>query len=316
VETNKTFAKYDRAVSLFMENMKRNELSADSIDSYGRTFKRLRQSMERNGYTDICAESVVNFKLESTVKLTTMALYLTHIRCLSNFAVSCGVVDTPFFVDTIMPPKKKLSTERKKPYEHILTDVDADALVNCTKPKYARKSPMWLREKAEVTMMIHSGLRNSELRSLRPCDLDWENGVAFPQDTKGDKPRAVVFSEAAQKAVQEYMESGLRPEYAGDDDYLFGSVGKDGRWNQMTRTELSERIKYYTKAVLGEEKACRSHAARHCYASILLENNVPMELISETMGHSSVATTKIYAARFNVNTPAMAVANVFNRKES
>jgi site-specific recombinase XerD len=99
----------------------------------------------------------------------------------------------------------------------------------------------------------------------------------------------------------------------GDEDFLFGSVGKDGSWNQMNRDELSNRIKYYTKAVLGEDKSCRSHAMRHCYASVLLENNVPMEMISETMGHASVATTKIYAARFNVNAPAMAVAAVFNR---
>jgi site-specific recombinase XerD len=113
--------------------------------------------------------------------------------------------------------------------------------------------------------------------------------------------------------VRAYLDSGLRPAHLSDEDWLFGSVDKRGNWNQMTRVELSERIKYYTKAVLGEEKSCRSHAMRHCYASVLLENNVPMELISETMGHASVATTKIYAARFSVNAPAMAVANVFNR---
>ena len=81
----------------------------------------------------------------------------------------------------------------------------------------------------------------------------------------------------------------------------------DGWSGELTFTE------YIPMAVLGEEKSCRSHAMRHCYASVLLENNVPMELISETMGHASVATTKIYAARFSVNAPAMAVANVFNK---
>ena len=308
------FEKYDKIVSLYMENMKRNELSKDSIDSYGRTFKMLRQSMEKNGHEDISLEAVVEFKLNANVKITSLALYLTHIRCLSGFAVSCGLVDKAFFNDTLMPPKKKLSTERKKPYEHILTEDDALALMSCYAPAKGRRSPTWLREKAEITMLIQSGLRNSELRSLRPCDLDWENGIAYPQDTKGDKPRAVVFSVASQNAVREYLESGLRPADAGDETPLFGHVGDDEVWCGLTRTELSHRIAYYTKAVLGEEKSCMTHAARHCYASILLENNVPMDLISETMGHSSVATTKIYAARFNVNAPAMAVANVFNRK--
>lgn len=308
------FEKYDKAVANYIADMQSNELSPDSIRSYSKTYRLLRESMERNGFSDICADAVWKFKHESTVKLTSMSLYLTHIRCLSNFAVNCEIVDKPFFNDLMKPNKKRLNTERSKPYEHVLTDVDAEELINCVRPKYGRRSPTWLREKAEVTLLLQSGLRNSEIRSLRPCDLDWENGVAYPQDTKGDKPRAVVFSQAAQNAVQAYLDSGLRPSTAGDEDFLFGSVDKAGNWNQMSRTELSERIKYYTKAVLGEDKSCRSHAMRHCYASVLLENNVPMELISETMGHASVATTKIYAARFSVNAPAMAVANVFNRK--
>lgn len=308
------FEKYDRAVEAYVTTMKRNELSADSIKSYTKTFQLLRESMERNGYADVCMDAVWKFADGAGVKATSLALYLTHIRALSNRAVSREIVAAPFFDEDMMPSKKKLNTERSKPYEHVLTDEDAEALINCEKPTHGRKSPTWLREKAEVTMLLQSGLRNSEIRSLRPCDLDWENGVAFPQDTKGDKPRAVVFSQAAQNAVRAYLESGLRPARLGDEDWLFGSVDKRGNWNQMTRVELSERIKYYTKAVLGEEKSCRSHAMRHCYASVLLENNVPMELISETMGHASVATTKIYAARFSVNAPAMAVANVFNRK--
>lgn len=308
------FDKYDKAVTQYVSNMRSNQLSPDSIRSYSKTYRLLRESMERNGFTEISTDAVLQFKLESTVKLTSLALYMTHIRCLSNFAVGMKYVDEPFFNDMMKPNTKKLNTERSKPYEHVLTDVDAEELINCVRPMYGRKSPTWLREKAEVTLLLQSGLRNSEIRSLRPCDLDWENGVAYPQDTKGDKPRAVVFSQAAQEAVKTYLESGLRPDTVCDEDFLFGSVDKAGNWNQMSRTELSERIKYYTKAVLGEEKSCRSHAMRHCYASVLLENNVPMELISETMGHASVATTKIYAARFSVNAPAMAVANVFNRK--
>ena len=310
------FEKYDRAVEAYVTTMKRNELSEDSIKSYTKTFRLLRESMEKNGYTEVCMDAVWKFADNAGVKATSLALYLTHIRALSNRAVSREIVDSPFFDEDMMPSKKKLNTERSKPYEHVLTDVDAEQLINCVKPTHGRKSPTWLREKAEVTMLLQSGLRNSEIRSLRPCDLDWENGVAYPQDTKGDKPRAVVFSQAAQNAVRAYLESGLRPAHLCDEDWLFGSVDRSGNWNQMTRVELSERIKYYTKAVLGEEKSCRSHAMRHCYASVLLENDVPMELISETMGHASVATTKIYAARFSVNAPAMAVANVFNRHES
>ena len=308
------FEKYDKAVAEYVANMKRNELSSDSVHSYSKTFRLLRKSMENNGYEDVCADAVWTYKAESTVSLTSLALYLTHIKSLSAYAVTRGIVDEPFFNPDMMPPKKKVNTARSKPYEHVLTDKDAEMLISATRPTYGARMRTWVREKAEVTMLIQSGLRNSELRSLRPCDLDWENGVAYPQDTKGDKPRAVLFSKAAQKAVMEYLASGIRPDYVGNEDYLFGVAGADGTWKQMDRDKLSQRIYNYTKSILGEEKATRSHALRHCYASVLLENDVPMELISETMGHSSVATTKIYAARFSVNAPALAVANVFNNR--
>lgn len=307
------FEKYDKAVSQYIDTMRRNELSPDSIRSYSKTYRLLRESMVANGYTEVCKDAVWNYIDHAGVSPTSLALYLTHIKCLSKRAVSRGTVDEPFYDEDMKPNKKTLKTARNKQYEHVLTDKDAEMLINAERPRYGRKPQTWLREKAEVTMLLQSGLRNSELRSLRPVDLDWENGVAYPQDTKGDKPRAVVFSRAAQKAVREYLESGLRPDWVGDEDYLFGCVGDGNVWNQMNRDDLSNRVKYYVKAVLGEEKSCRSHAMRHCYASVLLENNVPMELIADTMGHSSVATTKIYAARFSVNAPALAVANVFNK---
>lgn len=308
------FEKYDKAVSKYIANMYANGLAENTVESYQRTFRMLRESMERNGYEEVSADAVLDFKAEmGSVKVTTQALYMTHIRILSGFAVEFKFVDEPFYTSAMKPASKKLASERKKPYEHVLTDKDMEALITAERPAFGRKPRTWLREKAEVTLLLQSGLRNSELRSLRLCDLDWENGVAYPQSTKGDKPRAVLFSEASQNAVRAYLDSGLRPEYVADDDFLFGTVGADGAWKQMERSKLSERVRYYTASVLGEEKACRTHAARHCYASVLLENDVPMEMISETMGHSSVATTKIYAARFSVNAPALAVARVFNK---
>ena len=188
------------------------------------------------------------------------------------------------------------------------------ALITAERPVYGCLPSTWLREQAEVALMVQSGLRNTELRTLRPCDLDWENGVIVPNQTKGDKTRSVAFPAAAQRAVKKYVESPLRPDWVGDDEPLFGVVTRSGAWRGMERSELSDRVYNYTKSILGEEKACRTHAARHCYASVLLEHGVDMQYISETMGHSSVATTKIYAARFSVNAPAMAVARVFNDK--
>lgn len=302
--------KYDILVKNYIANMETNGLSSNTIDSYSRTFRLFRESMERNGFDSPSPSAVLAFKQEPGRGTATMALYLTHLRLLSEFCVAMGGV--PFYSDMLNIPKKKVSQARQKPYEHILTEQDMVALITAEKPVYGRMTATWLREQAEVTMMVQSGLRNLELRTLRPRDLDWENGIVTPCQTKGDKARSVAFPAAAQRTVKKYLESGLRPADAGDDAPLFGVVTKGGEWRGLGREELSHLVYRYTKSILGEEKACRTHAARHCYASVLLEHGVDMQYISETMGHSSVATTKIYAARFSVNAPAASVASVFD----
>ena len=304
---------YDALVKSYMKKMENNELSKTTVDSYATTFRLFRESMERNGYDEPTPQAVNDFQSESDRSVTTKALYMTHLRLLSGYGVSCGIISEPFYREDVNGiSKKKVSQARQKPYDHVLDEQDMIALVTAERPTFGRKPSTWLREQAEVTLMIQSGLRNIELRTLRPCDIDWENGVIVPCHTKGEKVRAVAFPAAAQRAVKNYLNSGLRPAWVGDDDPMFGCVNRKGNWTGLERHQLSALVYNYTKSILGEEKACRTHAARHCYASVLLEHGVDMQYISETMGHSSVQTTKIYAARFSVNKPAAAVASVFD----
>ena len=302
--------KYDELVARYIRKMNTNELSANSVATYEQTFRLFREFMVANGYDEPTPAAVLDFKDDGDRSITTRAMYMNHLRLLSRFGEALGYV--PFYTEEADTPRKKLSQARQKPYEHVLTERDMVALITADRPVYGRKTSTWLREQAEVTLMVQSGLRNIELRTLRPRDLDWENGVIIPCQTKGDKVRAVAFPSAAQRAVKKYLDSGFRPADLSDDEPLFGTVGPDGKWHGMERQKLSERVFNYTKSILGEEKACRTHAARHCYASVLLEHGVDMQYISETMGHSSVATTKIYAARFSVNAPAASVASVFD----
>ena len=312
------FENYDKCVSLYLSNMKRNCLSADSIDSYARTFRMFRESMETEGYTEACPAAVVAFKLSKTdLALTSLALYFTHLRLLAEFGVELGIFAENFVPDAIMPPKKKVAAERNKEYDHVLSEDQIIQLLTADKPNFGRKSCTWLREKAEVALLLQSGLRNSELRSLTLEDLDFEHGIIHARITKGDKPRCVSFPRTAQNAVREYLSSPLHPTWVKPSEPVFGLVDpKSGEWEGMGRVQLSARINYFTKAVLGEEYACRTHALRHGYSSVLLEHGVDIQQISESLGHSSVQTTTIYAKRLTAETPAQNIDSVFDRMEA
>lgn len=292
------FEDYDKAVTLYTASMRRDEWSQASIEGYTGTFRRFRESMERNGFTEFCPEAVVTFCNENDWSVVTANLYLTELRELSKYGMAVKIFKENAVPDEIMPSKRKLAAAKQKDYEHILTVEQVEALLNADRPVYGRKQRTWLREKAEVTLLFQSGLRNSELRALTPADLDWEKKALYARVTKGDKPRIVPFPLASQDAVRAYLKSGIRPAGVGDDEPLFGNVNPNtGKWKGHDRTSLSDLVSHYTASILGKEYACRTHALRHASASFLLERGVPIDNISEVLGHANPGTTRIYAQR-------------------
>lgn len=291
--------KYNEAVRLYIANMEANELSQNSINSYARTYKRFGAFMEERGIDEPSAAAVTLFKQSCDVKITSMALYLQHLRTLCHFGMELGIFAEDWTPDTIMPPKRKLATAHKKAYEHVLTKRDIAALLTAEKPIRGHKTPTWYREQAIVCLLIQSGLRNSELRALTRADLDWENGIIRARVTKGDKPRYVPFPLLAREAVESYTKSAAYPDGLDDDAPLFGVITSAGEWRGIERQELSTIVHNQTSRILGENKAVRTHALRHAFASVCITEGVNMDVLSEVLGHSSPVTTRIYAERLN-----------------
>lgn len=306
------FNKYDKAVELFMRDCEVNGLSETTRENYSRVYRMYREFMEANGYDDACMEATVNWKLSLTTSIVSTSLYLQYIGYLSEFAVTSGVFDAPFMADKLMPPRKKVSAAKNKPYEHLLSAQQMKEIINARGATYTRTPHTWPREHAEAVMLLVSGMRNIEIRNLTPADLDWKNGVIHARITKGDKPRVVPFPAVAQAAVTEYLESDIRPENVGDDEPLFGTVDKrTGLWHGLERNKLSDLIENHTKSILGD--GVRTHALRHGFASSALSLGVSLDQISEILGHSGTQTTKIYAQRLNPAETACGIGDLLSR---
>lgn len=307
------FETYDRITGLFLKNCRRNCLAENSIQTYTRTFRYLREFAERDGFTDVDSRTVAAWKLSLDVSLNTLDQYLRSIQRLSEFAESCGEIDAPLVRPEILPPAKKVAQARHKEYAHILDRDAAVALMGADRAVYGRTPHTFLREKAAVTLLLTSGLRNTELRNLTPADLDWEHGKLQARVTKGDKPRSAPFSAEAMRAVAAYLKSGLRPADAADEDFLLGTVGKDGKWHGLGNQQLSALVFNYTKSIIGEDAACRTHALRHCMASAALESGHAMDEIATVLGHSNIATTQIYAKRLNPDAAIRSFGNLYGQ---
>lgn len=292
--------KYDDAVEQFLINAKLNECSNDTIESYSRICRLYREFLIENNYEEANKKATLSWRcaLEGR-KVTTIDLYLRVLQYLSNFAVDMNIYEDGFVSKNLFPKRKQLSKEKNQPYEHLLSEEDALQLLTATRCNFTRTPHTFKRDSAIVGLLILSGLRNSELRSLTMNDLFFEEGAIHVVNGKGGKERYVPFVEAAQEKVKAYLESGLRPDNLGGDALLFGHIASNGVWEEIGRTALSTMVYSFTKSILGEEKAARSHSLRHCFASRCWSNGLSLESIGEILGHSQISTTRIYAERLD-----------------
>lgn len=288
---------YKTTVDMFMSNCRTNECTKATLETYANVFRFYREFLENNGYEDASAIATLKWKESLNVSFRTLDMYLRILKYLSDFGVDTCIYSAPFVVEKMFPPKKQISKEKNKEYNHVLDAEDAMALMSAERYTIdGRRTPKtFVREKAIVTVLLTSGMRNIELRNLKLKNLNYVSGTIYCEITKGGKPRYVPFTEEAQTAVNDYLNSGLRPYTLSNDDFLFGVVTNSGEWRGMERTELSEKVKSYVGGILGEEKAARSHALRHAFASINLTSGASIESISNMLGHSRLQTTTIYA---------------------
>lgn len=306
---------FDKLIVAINKNMRAGDYSADTLESYNRTWRFFRDSMERNGYDEPCVEAVIDFKADLDVSVTTLALYMSHIKLLNDFAKENGIIADGFYNASLNPNKKKVSNAKNKPYAHIFGESEIEKMLNADRPIYGKKYSSWLRDKAVVAVILTSGMRNIEVRNLVLSDLDFDNSQIKVRVSKGDKPRIVSFPPVAQRAVREYLDSGFRPASAKDSDFLFGSTGRGCKdsFHGFDRTSLSRAIYNYVAGILGEDAAGRSHSLRHAYASFCLTEGVPLDVIGETLGHANYSTTQIYAKRLNESAPAKMIGDTFSK---
>ena len=201
------------------------------------------------------------------------------------------------------------------PYNHLLTREEMAALLSPVCPKGCTRK-LFPRNHAIVTVLLTSGLRNSELRDLRVSDLMPEKNQLLVRCGKGGKTRTAPYPPAAQEAVAAWMLDPLRPSTLPSEAFLFGKGTDTATWAQFSRTELSTMVERFTKTVLGKESGIRTHALRHANASFLLDSGMCIDDIRDLLGHANPQVTVRYAERLRPTIPTDHAADAFSRLAS
>ncbi|MDQ0188429.1 site-specific tyrosine recombinase XerD [Alicyclobacillus cycloheptanicus] len=196
-------------------------------------------------------------------------------------------------------------------YHFLLKEerIHADPTVNIDSPKMEKRLPKVLsideverllqapdgstvagiRDKAMLELLYATGLRVSELISIRLSDVNLSTGFLKCMG-KGSKERIVPIGEIAQRALLDYLQHARGTLLRGhNSDALF--LNHLGR--PMSRQGFWKILKKYAHQVQ-ILKDITPHTLRHSFATHLLERGADLRAVQEMLGHADISTTQIY----------------------
>lgn len=211
-------------------------------------------------------------------KLTTRSVNhnISVLRSFYKFIVVLSDIDDP--TQYIEVPKLKKTLPKVLSYEELKNLLDVDLV-----DKYS------YRNKAMLELMYATGLRVSELTSLKINDIDFDSCVVKTFG-KGSKERVIPIGDYAiifvEKYIKEYRNQLLKKQYT---DYLFlnnkgSKISRQAFYKIVENMAIKKNIK--TKI--------SPHTLRHSFATHLLDRGADIVSIKELLGHSSLSTTQIY----------------------
>ena len=151
------------------------------------------------------------------------------------------------------------------------------------------ETPLGLRDRTMLELMYASGLRVSELVTLKSVHLSLSES-ALRVTGKGTKERLVPFGEEAHEWIRRYLAEG-RAEILGgqSSDALFVTR----RGGPMTRQMFWKLIKAHALHG-GVQVPLSPHTLRHAFATHLLNHGADLRAVQMLLGHADISTTTIY----------------------
>ena len=150
-------------------------------------------------------------------------------------------------------------------------------------------TPLGLRDRAMIELMYASGLRVSELVTLRTVQLSLAEG-ALRVTGKGSRERLVPFGEEAHAWLRRYLDEARGAILRGRaSDALFVTA----RGGPMTRQMFWTLIKNHARAA-GIDAPLSPHTLRHAFATHLLNHGADLRAVQMLLFLNDTATTAIY----------------------
>ncbi|WP_300365216.1 site-specific tyrosine recombinase XerD [Brachyspira sp.] len=258
-------------------------LSSNTLESYKRDIVIYLDFLSRNKKSILKAtrkdiEKFLSERKEQGSKSRTVARNKVSIVNLYKFLVMENYISKN--------PTDNLEVIRlKRVLPESLTTTEVDDLLSV----HNEKTDKGLRDKAIFELMYSSGLRVSEICSLKIEDIFFE-GKYLKICGKGKRERIVPINDRALDILQRYIQtsrvimvkgkktSELFLNFRGD------KISRVGIWKIVKEAMKKSKI----------EKNIYPHTLRHSFATHLIQHGADLRAVQRMLGHSDITTTEIY----------------------
>ena len=213
-----------------------------------------------------------------------MKSWIPAIRSFLAFTFNVGLISEP--LQTAIPE----TAAPRRMIRHGFSLEEQDALL-CAPD---RSTVVGKRDYAMMLLAVQTGLRVIDISNLTFQNIDWRESVLKLVQHKTRQPLFLPMEPEAGNAIADYILNG-RPEC--DCSYIF--LTKDPPHRKLRNRSASSIVsRYIQKCGIDCEKIPRRgfHSFRRSFGARMLEAGVPLEILSELLGHTNIDSTKPYVA--------------------
>ncbi len=260
-------------------------LSRNTLDSYRRDLSKFASWLEKQRDAAITETTqgdlqgyLAHLVVTQKAKPSSTARNISSLKRLFRYLLRQGKISTDPTLQ-IATPKLPRSLPKS------LTEADIEQLLNTPDTR----TPLGLRDRAMFEVLYATGLRVSELVTLRITQVSMTMGVVRVLG-KGSKERLVPLGEEALDWLSRYLADGrgvLLGKQMSDD--LFVTARGEG----MTRQMFWYLIKAHARQG-GLNQPMSPHTLRHAFATHLLNHGADLRVVQMLLGHADISTTQIY----------------------
>lgn len=275
----------EQAINSFIIYMHNEKQTSENTElSYRRDLIKVQHYMAEQGIADV--EKISETNLNSYVlyleknrfSAATISRNIASLKAFYHYMYKEGMVKADIS-ERLKAPK----IEKKIP--EILSTEDVIKLLEQPCGDSAKE----IRDKAMLELLYATGIRVTELITLKIMDVNMQLGYIVCRDAS--KERAIPFGNAAKDALERYLD-GVREQMIEDSASVYLFTNCSGQ--PMSRQGFWKLIKAYAKKA-GITADITPHTLRHSFAAHLVENGADLRSVQEMLGHSDISTTQIYA---------------------